>query len=182
LKPGYDSKARVVGWPMEYLPKILSKYSGVEKQNIILFPHRISDEKQPDIFTFLSSVLPEYKFVFAQDQKRTKAEYHALLARALVVFSASKQETLGIGIYEGMLCAAAPIVPTRISYQEICRVWCYSGHWTRNLDAAKGNSEGLASYIRSVIDVRDPKKIQTLAQQAGGKYFHGGVLYASVVR
>ena len=167
---------------MEYLPKILSKYSGVEKQNIILFPHRISDEKQPDIFTFLSSVLPEYKFVFAQDQKRTKAEYHALLARALVVFSASKQETLGIGIYEGMLCAAAPIVPTRISYQEICRVWCYSGHWTRNLDAAKGNSEGLASYIRSVIDVRDPKKIQTLAQQAGGKYFHGGVLYASVVR
>lgn len=88
LKPGHDGRAKVVGWPMEYLPSLLSKYEGIEKRNLVLFPHRMVPEKQPEVFSYLSSLLPEFQFVFAQDKRRTKAEYHTLLAQALVVFSA----------------------------------------------------------------------------------------------
>ena len=182
LAPGHDDRAKVVGWPMEYLTNLISKHDDIAKKKLILFPHRMAPEKQPSIFSYLSTVLPEFQFVFAQDRRRTKAQYHALLAQALVVFSANKQETLGIGVYEGMLSGAIPVVPTRLSYKEICRAWCYPGHWTRNIEAAKENGENLACHIRSAVDVRDPRRIAELADRVGAKFFNGSALYASVLR
>ncbi|MEP1206122.1 MAG: hypothetical protein ABJM29_16205 [Rhizobiaceae bacterium] len=182
LKPGSDHKAKVVGWPMEYLPQLLSKYAALKKHKIILFPHRMAPEKQPEIFAYLSSMLPEYRLVFAQDRTRTKAEYHALIGQAVAVFSANKQETLGIGVYEGMLLGAIPVVPTRLSYKEICRAWCYPGSWTRNLDSTKEYHNELTAHIRSAIDVRNPNQIATLAKRVGQKFFDGSALYAQVLR
>jgi hypothetical protein len=50
--------AKRVGWPMEYLADTLTPYQGMEKRDLILFPHRIAPEKQPDIFRDLKSQLP----------------------------------------------------------------------------------------------------------------------------
>jgi len=123
------------GWPMEYLPSILSKYRNTPKKNQIVFPHRIAPEKQLDIFKDLAHSLPEYSFVVCQEQKLTKEEYHKTLAESKIVFSASLQETLGIGVPEGMLVGALPLVPNRLSYTEMYPDWCkYPSDWTDQYD------------------------------------------------
>lgn len=111
-------RSEIVGWPMEYLKDKIKP--GAQKENLVLFPHRISTEKCPEVFNALAARFShKYKFVRCQDQSLTKAEYHELLRKAKVVFSASRQETLGIGVYEGLLAGAAPLMPRRLSYKEI---------------------------------------------------------------
>ena len=60
-----------VGWPMEYMHDTLSSYKGMQKRNLILFPHRIAPEKQLDIFLDLKERLPQYEFVVWRPRKRT---------------------------------------------------------------------------------------------------------------
>ena len=62
-----DDKIHIVGWPMEYIKTGLEQYKGMEKRDLILFPHRIAPEKQVDIFRDLSEQLPEYEFVICQE-------------------------------------------------------------------------------------------------------------------
>ena len=114
----YNSIKRV-GWPMEYLKNSLDSYKGMEKKDLILFPHRIAPEKQVDIFRDLKERLPKYEFVVCQEQELTKNEYHNLLGEAKLVFSANLQETLGISWYEGALVDTIPMVPDRLSYSEM---------------------------------------------------------------
>ena len=96
-------KIHRVGWPMEYLKNSLDSYRGMQKRDLILFPHRVAPEKQVDIFRDLAERLPQYEFVVCQDQQLSKNEYHNLLGEAKLVFSANLQETLGISWYEGAL-------------------------------------------------------------------------------
>ena len=105
-----------VGWPMEYLRNSLTSYAGMEKRDLILFPHRVAPEKQVDIFRDLAEALPEYKFVVCQEQELTKNEYHNMLGEAKLVFSANLQETLGISWYEGALVDA---IPMAVSYTHL---------------------------------------------------------------
>ena len=91
-----SSKIKKVGWPMEYLATSLDTYKNMPKENIILFPHRIAPEKQVDIFRDLKEELPQYEFIICQEKELTKNEYHNLLGRSKLVFSANLQETLGI--------------------------------------------------------------------------------------
>ena len=84
-----------------------------------MFPHRIAPEKQHDIFLDLADSFPDYKFITAHDKQLTKNEYHELLAKSKMVFSANLQETLGISWYEGASLGAVPFVPDRLSYSEM---------------------------------------------------------------
>lgn len=123
------------GWPMEYMPKILEPHRNKAKRDLIVFPHRIAPEKQVAIFRDLSKQLLEFDFVVCQDSKLTKAEYHDLLSQAKIVFSCSLQETLGIGCYEGALLGAIPMVPSRLSYEEMYfQNFQYPSVWTQNWD------------------------------------------------
>jgi hypothetical protein len=121
------------GWPMEYMEDTLSMYKGMEKRNLILFPHRIAPEKQVEIFRDLKEHLPQYEFVICQEQQLTKREYHNLLGEAKLVFSANLQETLGISWYEGAIVDAIPMVPDRLSYSEMAMdVFKYPSKWTED--------------------------------------------------
>ena len=81
----------------------------MRRKKILFFSHRIAPEKQVDIFKDLADSLPEYDFiVWSQEQTLTKDEYHNLLGKAKIVFSANTQETLGISCYEGALVGATP--------------------------------------------------------------------------
>jgi len=121
------------GWPMEYLSDSLTQYKGMEKRDLILFPHRIAPEKQPDIFRDLKQQLPQYEFVMCQEQELTKNEYHNLLGEAKLVFSANLQETLGISWYEGALVDSIPLVPDRLSYSEMAvDAFSYPSTWTQS--------------------------------------------------
>ena len=171
------------GWPMEYLPHTLDHYN-TTKEDIILFPHRMSAEKQPEIFRDLATELPEYKFVFAQETPLTKMEYHSLLARAKIVFSANLQETLGISWYEGALVGAIPMVPDRLSYAEMmpekCKTMClYPSKWTDSFRNYLKHKPDIISRIRTLMNDNN-SVCETIAQELGKNYFNGNVLYNAI--
>ena len=152
--PNIDaSKIHRVGWPMEYLANSLHQYAGMEKRNLILFPHRIAPEKQVDIFYDLMETLTQYEFVVCQERELTKNEYHNLLGEAKLVFSANQQETLGISWYEGCLVQAIPMVPNRLSYSEMAlEDFKYPSSWTENYDTYLVHKQELVDKIINYME------------------------------
>ena len=142
-------KAIRVGWPMEYLKGSLTQYKGMEKRDLILFPHRVAPEKQVEIFRDLAQLLPQYDFVVCQDQELTKNEYHNLLGEAKLVFSANLQETLGISWYEGALVGTLPMVPDRLSYTEMDNTgtFLYPSEWTESFVTYKEHKDEIVARI-----------------------------------
>jgi hypothetical protein len=141
------------GWPMEYMQDTLLAYKGMKKRDLILFPHRIAPEKQVEIFRDLATHLPQYEFVVCQDQELTKNEYHNLLGEAKMVFSASLQETLGIGCYEGALLDAIPMVPDRLSYTEMYYdTFKYPSAWTESYQSYEAHRPELCMAIIQHMD------------------------------
>jgi len=161
-KGGYSPEANVTnkvvrsGWPMEYMEDILTPYKGMQKRDLILFPHRIAPEKQVEIFRDLKEHLPQYEFVVCQDQQLTKNEYHNLLGEAKLVFSANLQETLGISWYEGAVVDAIPMVPDRLSYSEMAYdTFKYPSHWTESFDAYQAHRPEVCGKIMQYMDNYD---------------------------
>ena len=109
------------GWPMEYTKDMIQFIPWQQKQNIIVFPHRIAPEKRLDLFHELAAhpELKHYQFCVAMEMNLTKKEYHELLQRAKFAVSFAEQETLGISMYESACAGACPIVPNRLSYTEM---------------------------------------------------------------
>jgi len=146
-----EDRTHRVGWPMEYLRNSMDMYKGMEKRDLILFPHRIAPEKQPEIFRDLKESMPEYEFVICQEQELTKNEYHNLLGEAKMVFSANLQETLGISWYEGALVNAIPMVPDRLSYSEMTDAFKYPSEWTESYDKYLENKDKVVAQIRDFM-------------------------------
>lgn len=180
----YVGTEHVVGWPMEYLDKLKGDYP---KTDTILFPHRISSEKQPEIFKELARMLPQYEFIFAQETKLSKYEYHELLRRSKIVFSASLQETLGIGFYEGALVGAVPILPDRLSYSEMTKKmsgrdnYVYPSSWSKSFDEANfGNLADMIDYTMKNYDEIAAHMKEYLVPQLS-HYFNGSQLYRTLL-
>jgi hypothetical protein len=113
----YDQRILRSGFPMEYINDI--PFPGIMKENVVVFPHRISPEKHVEVFDALAKMLPQYEFIVPQRHNMTKDQYHATLARAKVMFSAADLETLGICQYEAMVANCLPLVPNHLSYAEM---------------------------------------------------------------
>ena len=174
------SKTRIAGWPMEYLETSLDSYKGMEKKNIILFPHRIAPEKQPDIFKDLAKELPQYEFITCQERQLTKNEYHNLLGEAKLVFSANLQETLGISWYEGLLVNTIPMIPDRLSYSEMgIQEFKYPSIWTKNFKQYTKFKEDLKNkivdYMENYKDYLIP--IDKQRKKLSRQFFNGQELY-----
>ena len=148
---GYDNiNCYRTGWPMEYLYEMFEPQL---KEDIILFPHRIAPEKQVDIFKDLEKELPEYKFIVCQEHNFSKAEYHSLLERSKIVFSANLQETLGISCYEGALAGAIPMVPDRLSYTEMYSDdFKYPSEWTKSWESYTRHKKSLIALIKQHME------------------------------
>jgi hypothetical protein len=168
------------GWPMEYMPDTLSRYSNIPKQDVIVFPHRIAPEKQVEIFRDLEKALPQYKFIVCQDQQLSKNEYHTILGTAKMVFSANLQETLGISPFEGALLNAIPLVPNRLSYTEMYdEIFKYPSHWTENYTSYLTHKSEL---IQVIIDYMENYEslLDQLSNQSkllSSKFFTASNLY-----
>ena len=161
-----DTKFMLTGWPMEYMDSTLTAYKNMPKRDLILFPHRIAPEKQVEIFRDLKEQLPQYEFVVCQDQQLTKNEYHNLLGESKIVFSASLQETLGIGCYEGAIVDAIPMVPDRLSYSEMYYDgFKYPSEWTRDWNSYLQHREALCHHI-IVTMTHYEKRVPQLHKQA----------------
>jgi hypothetical protein len=176
-----DNNQKIVrsGWPMEYMEQTLSPYMNTEKRDLIVFPHRIAQEKQVEIFRDLKEQLPEYEFIVCQDQELTKTEYHNILAQAKIVFSASLQETLGIGCYEGALVDALPMVPDRLSYSEMYSdAFKYPSVWTDSYASYIHHREHLVNHIRVTMNHYESKlsDLQILKHNLSTNFFSARAL------
>lgn len=177
------TKVRRVGWPMEYLEGSMSAYKGMDKKDIILFPHRIAPEKQPDIFYDLKDALPQYEFVVCQEKELSKNEYHNLLGEAKMVFSANLQETLGISWYEGCLVDTMPLVPDRLSYTEMAiDEFKYPSKWTQDFESYQKSKKQLIQKIDFMMTnyKKIIPQIWKQKQQLQEKYFSGKQLYGDI--
>ena len=178
-----ETSIKRVGWPMEYLKNSLDSYKGMEKRDLILFPHRIAPEKQVDIFNDLKEQLPEYEFVVCQERQLTKNEYHNLLGEAKMVFSANLQETLGISWYEGALVNAIPMVPDRLSYSEMSvPEFLYPSEWTEDYFAYRKYRGLLVDKIRNYMENYDDYLVSLDKQRTilNKNFFSGAALYDAI--
>jgi len=177
------NKIYQVGWPMEYLENTLDSYKNMQKKDMILFPHRMAPEKQPEIFQDLKDSLPKYELVFCQDKTLSKNDYYNMLGEAKMVFSANLQETLGISWYEGALVDTIPMMPDRLSYKEMALdKFKYPSEWTKNMDTYKEHKHKL---IKSIDDYMEnyQKYLPKLKQQTkklANNYFSGQKLYGII--
>jgi hypothetical protein len=176
-------KAIRVGWPMEYLKNSLDSYKGMQKRDLILFPHRVAPEKQVEIFRDLKERLPQYEFVVCQEQELTKNEYHNLLGEAKLVFSANLQETLGISWYEGALVDAIPMVPDRLSYTEMALPeFKYPSEWTENYDSYLHNRDKVIAQIVNYMENYEDLLVSLDKQRTklNKDFFSGKELYKAI--
>ena len=186
MMDNYDvdlDKAIKVGWPMEYLKNSLDSYKGMEKRNLILFPHRVAPEKQVDIFRDLAEQLPEYEFVVCQERSLTKNEYHNLLGEAKMVFSANLQETLGISWYEGALVDAIPMVPDRLSYSEMAvPEFKYPSVWTEDYSSYRTYRNEVVAQVREYMEHYDDFLVSLEKQRTklNKEFFSGAALYDAI--
>lgn len=104
-----------------------------EKENIVVFPHRLDSEKNPDMFDMLEDHiqrnLGDHNWLFYKTKEvtKTKQEYYNLLRRAKISVSFADQETYGFAMVESIMSGCLPIVPDRLSYTEMYNpVFTYS--------------------------------------------------------
>lgn len=134
-------KLHVTGLPL--YPSEFPKFE-IEKENLVVFPHRIDDEKQPNLFRDAMKQIqkdyPEWSYIITTEQNLSKEEYYKILAKSKIVVSCALQETWGIGTLEACHYGCIPIVPNRLSYVEIYP-WSYLIY-----------DENLYYEIRKIID------------------------------
>ena len=178
-----EDKIIRAGWPMEYLATSLDSYKSMPKEDIILFPHRVAPEKQVEIFRDLKEQLPQYEFVVCQEKELSKNDYHNLLGRAKLVFSANLQETLGISWYEGLLVDTIPMVPDRLSYSEMAdQPFKYPSIWTKNFEQYKKFKPQLVDKVIDYMENYDSYKapMNTQLYNLKKSFFSGEALYKAV--
>jgi glycosyltransferase involved in cell wall biosynthesis len=114
-----DNKIHITGLPI--FPEFVD-YS-THKGKHVVFPHRLDPEKNPDLFDDLrQSIAHEYEdwtFIKTKDVAKTKQEYYDILNSSSIAVSFADQETWGIAMQEAVMCGCIPLVPDRLSYQEM---------------------------------------------------------------
>lgn len=142
----------ISGQPHNALVDTLQGFVGMPKRDLVLFPHRLAPEKQPEIFRDLSVQMPDVEFVVCQDSKLSKQEYHELLGSAKIIFSANLQETLGISAMEGVLVDALPLLPDRLSYSEMyLEEFLYPSKWTESWNSYLEHRDEIIGLIRKML-------------------------------
>ncbi len=126
----FPDNIKVVGYPIE-VPSL--RY---HKRNIVIWPHRLSEDKRPWIFDQLARN-PRFKgveFIKTMDLNLTKSKYYELLASARVAVSTATHENFGIAMLEAAMLGCYPICPDSLSYRETMP----SNHLYKNYDEMVG--------------------------------------------
>jgi glycosyltransferase involved in cell wall biosynthesis len=124
----FESKGKIHVTGLPIYPEFVKP---CKKENIIVFPHRLDPEKQPEVFDFVKEKLQKdfsnWQFLKTKGVCKTKQEYYNLLNKAKISVSCALQETWGIAMIESVLCGCSPIVPNRLSYKELYpETQCYN--------------------------------------------------------
>lgn len=180
-------KLVISGQPHEAMISQLVKVPPREKKDQVVFPHRISVEKQPEIFRDLAERMPDINFVVCQDTKLSKEQYHAVLAESKVVFSASLQETMGISTcMEGPLLGCLPFAPDRLSYSEVFRgyeAFLYDPKWTESWDAYVEHRDQVITALRGLVTNYSSlvEKLRHFNEERLSGYTSANVMYDKIL-
>lgn len=149
-----SQKVYATGLPFSFKDLEQYKVPIEEKENIIVFPHRLSPDKQPELFNELAIEFPDYDFVRTGDLKLPKDEYYKLLAKSKFQFSASLHENWGISVFESMFLGCVPIMPDRCSYSEMYghKVTLYPSKYTLTPKGWAKYKNKMIQFIQTRMD------------------------------
>lgn len=109
-----------------------------ERQKIVVFPHRLAPEKDPEAFRRaalrLRGEFPDWRFVISTNSEQaidvdhwrpcevvrhaTKDAYYRFLGTCRVWFSAAHQETFGYALHEAFAAGLCVVAPRRACYPD----------------------------------------------------------------
>lgn len=116
-----EKKIFVTGLPF-YAKTLREKYYNSNKENIVVFPHRMDSEKHPEMFSGLVDDLRKAGISFIPMctiiETKSRQEYFNILGRSKVMVSFADQETFGYSTLESMALGNVVIVPNKLSYCE----------------------------------------------------------------
>ena len=156
-----SKRVHVTGFPMYASRFAMPQRKAHNRDKIIVFPHRLDEEKQPHLFSQLKQEMLEkypwcrnYQFIKTKEVCKTKEEYFQLLCRAEYAVSFALQETWGIAMQEAVLCGCIPIVPARLSYREMYPyVFQYDGEAVEAaqcIDIIRSDTE-VSQYVHGIL-------------------------------
>jgi len=108
---------------VEKFPVFIDGHQSNPKEDIVVFPHRLAEEKQPHLFSEIKAKYEKkyntlLEWVRTIDVCKNKTEYYELLSKAKISLSFALQETFGIAMLESQNLGCVPLVPNRLSYKE----------------------------------------------------------------
>ena len=134
---------------VDKFPIFLDNHKPKKKEDIIVFPHRLAAEKQPDMFDYVKKLYNnkypnKIKWVKTAEKCKSKDEYYELLAKSKISLSFAQQETFGIAMLESMNLGCIPLSPNRLSYKETIDI-------AYRYETLPGLVEMIHSYMESYI-------------------------------
>lgn len=124
-------KVHVTGCPIKV--PIDKNVPWQERKNIVVWPHRISEDKHPEVFDLLRTKScfagKGIQFIRTKDHNFSKDQYYELLGKSKVVVSTASHENFGISMCESAMLGCYCVYPEGLSYPEIMNPnWsaCYS--------------------------------------------------------
>lgn len=108
----------VTGLPFEY---IYREGKGIEferKENIVLFPWKVSDDHLR-YFEAMAGDFPDWQFIVVEDHDVNRSKYLELLSRAKILFLAKKDDINIISLYESLCYGCHPFIPDTAKYKKI---------------------------------------------------------------
>jgi glycosyltransferase involved in cell wall biosynthesis len=155
----FDAKIVKMGLPIEVGIPYQEKWPA--RENIVVWPHRISEDKHPEVFEKLSKepIFKDVRFIRTLDEQRSKEEYHRLLATAKVAVSTASHENFGIGMVEAAMMGCWPVVPDRLAYRETMPVTRRYAYYTELVDLVASGLERDHAYEYPYKDRYDQIKV-----------------------
>lgn len=127
------SKIHVAGLPLdqEWIYDRAEPKESEDKEDIVVFPHRWDEEKEPEMFNRLADRFEgeDVRFVHTTGregdigngpemsdnveliQGKSKEEYYRFLSRSKIIFSSALQDTVGYSMTEAISLGNTPVVP-----------------------------------------------------------------------
>lgn len=120
----------VTGFPL-FAQEVRPHYTPwAEREPLIVFPHRLADEKRPYMFEDLRVIFEaQYpgvpaRWVRTKDECSGKMDYYRMLGQAKVAVSFAKQETWGIAMLEAGANGVHVVVPDELAYVDVWPLQC----------------------------------------------------------
>ncbi len=153
------NKIVVTGLPF-YPDEITVPRKNIKKDStLVVFPHRLDPEKHPEQFDALANGFPDLRFVKTAEHFLCKASYYDELASASIAISFADQETFGYAMLEATALGCYPLVPDRLSYQEM-----YPSKFRYR------TYQELCVKLKDIVNTRTNEEVYALAFMHRAKY------------